>query len=453
MSPTRILLSVLFWVAILPIACVPTTTEPESVISPDVISSGIATSYPAPPIELRDPQPDPFTDLSPYPAPTGEPPPRITPWPSPVREERPTPTALPLPQPSENTSGSLYLVGSKDNAISEIFTVPGNYDETIVLETQHERSTIQLKSSYPPRLFPSPANNMLVVIEFVDNNPTDVITVINLSQGIISDWQTNRNPEMPYTWRFEGWHPDGRHFLVSDANLFKGLWLVDSLGITVPQKLTEHNPDSAAFAPTGQTLAYVYQPRLSNKTLLMFAWSDGSHPEVVIQESVKTRIMELSWSVDGITLAYVAGSTELWLYREGKPVRLVNDYRARYGYSWSPDGRFIAYVARTGPDSPPLRDGSNLERFMNSLGNTALHIVDTQTSEIFVSKHDGETIGAFRPSWSPNGQFVIYTAFQSEKLAIMRVNFSELNTTLAEKIVYSDSMISAAVWVEFTEEK
>lgn len=139
MTPVRVFALVLFFVLMLPIACVPTTAGPEPSIDQNTLSN-TTTSYPAPTAGLPDNEPIPSKELDSYPAPvpTKDQQPVVTPWPSPVREEQPTPTALPLRLPSDNISGNLYLVGSKDNSTSELYAVPVNYDSTVVLEAQHK---------------------------------------------------------------------------------------------------------------------------------------------------------------------------------------------------------------------------------------------------------------------------------------------------------------------------
>lgn len=436
------------------VSCVPTTGELEPSFSQEPGAVSDVVGYPAPTTEVRNAPTPSVAELSAYPAPLPSQQEKPTPWPSPVREDQLTPTAMPLSQPSNKTSGTLYFAGIDNGVLPRVFAVSVTNSQAIEGDKRQILPELLFSSTNPVRLYPSPTGDILAVLQFPDHGPGDIITMVNLGQNSIAPIHNNQDNEMPYLWQFEGWHPDGHHFLISDADHFKGLWLIDGQGIEKPEKLVEHNPDSASMSPTAQTLAYAYRPKLSNQSLLTLAWSDGSHPQVVLETSSRTPITELFWSPDGTSLAYVKGSAEIWVYNNGEHVRLADDYKAYSGYSWSPDSRFIAYTARTGANEklPAEIDPSSLDAFKHSFGNTELHIIDTENLTIHVPNHQGMT-GSLAPTWSPDGRSVIFISMQNGRLEVMKADVDNLDSMKVENMIDSEYMISAAVWVAPVEEE
>lgn len=427
-------------------SCVPTAekAEPSFLPEPAVIEDN--AGYPAPTIEAVETSTVSVARPSAYPAPSPQSKP--TPWPSPARNEQPTPTSLPLPQPSNDVGGNLYFTIIDNTEPVKLFAAPV-FDGKVMDQSWRQILPEELLSAgnNPPRLYPSPTGNLLAIVQSQKPGPGDIVNIIDLNENFVTPIHNNQNNEMPYLWQFEGWHPDGRRFLVSDADHFKGLWIFDGLGIKKPEKLVEHNPDSASMSPTGQTLAYAYRPKLGKESLLVLAWYDGSRPEAVLETPAKTPVTELSWAPDGKSLAYVKGTAEIWIYREGKHIQLVDDYRAYSGYSWSPDSRFIAYTSYAKEDEKlPTPSPSVVEIFKQNFNGTELHIVDVSSQTVYVPEY-GEVTGAFLPEWSPDGRFVIFLSIKNEQSIVAKVDTQNLESIKVEEMLDSGSMISASVWI------
>jgi Tol biopolymer transport system component len=100
-----------------------------------------------------------------------------------------------------------------------------------------------------------------------------------------------------------------------------------------------------------------------------------------------------SWSPDSKTLAcsaYISGNEDIYLLKAeaGFPaVRLTNDLGPDSEPSWSPDGKYITYVAKTADKYEIYR--------MRSNGSEQLKLTD--------NKFDNEF-----PIWSSDGQFVYF---------------------------------------------
>ncbi len=341
-----------------------------------------------------------------------------TPYPSPVRVQQPTPTAIPARQPSTNAFGTLYYATVDDEVPSTLFVAPVINDDA--LERNEDQSLLELSdSTHFVRLYPSPTNDMLAIIE---SGWGDAVTILDLEQNYVVPIYNNLDNQMPYLWNFHGWHPNGRYFLISDSNGYLGLWIVDGIGLEKPIKLTEHDPDSASMSPTSQMLAYAYRDGLTKKSLLMLAWSDGSHAQLLSESSSSTPFSELSWSPNGVSLAYVRGGYEIWVYNNGKHVRLFGGYKAHAGYSWSSDSRFIAYTARTGEDTqlPAEIDRTSVDTLEYVYRDRELRIYDVENATVYVPDPQN-TFGSSMPSWSPDGRFVIFTAIQDGRLEIIKV--------------------------------
>jgi Tol biopolymer transport system component len=126
----------------------------------------------------------------------------------------------------------------------------------------------------------------------------------------------------------------------------------------------------------------------------------GGRPFQVTNEEVHAG--QPAWSPDGKYLAYVAEQDENWdiwvvPLSGGGPVRLTEDTAMDWAPAWSPDGSQIAFVSD--------RDGQH---------------------QIYVMRVDGSGVraltqfdrGAEAPAWSPDGYWLSFVAYTGEGVGV-----------------------------------
>lgn len=112
---------------------------------------------------------------------------------------------------------------------------------------------------------------------------------------------------------------------------------------------------------------------------------------------------EMAWSPDGIRLAFIDGSAQLWTLTIAD--RSTQQWPLPHGYvrypAWSPDGRFIVYAGTKSNYMQP-----------DSMGG--LHILDTADGTQRALLH-GDTLmtNGIEPAWSPDGQTVAFVMNES----------------------------------------
>lgn len=118
-------------------------------------------------------------------------------------------------------------------------------------------------------------------------------------------------------------------------------------------------------------------------------------------------VYEFTWSPDGKSIAYVssaAGRSEIWVVSSagGSPQRLTDSPVLKRQPRWSPDGAWIAYVAVRGED------------------NGDIHAVsaDGETNIALTESPGNET----NPAWSPDSLHVAFTERAGARNRILRVN-------------------------------
>lgn len=162
-------------------------------------------------------------------------------------------------------------------------------------------------------------------------------------------------------------------------------------------------------------IAYVTLVRKANKKpkySLYVADADGYNSQVVLQSS--RELLSPSWSPDGRYLAYVSfekgkrGRAAVFIQEVATGKRqMIADYPGHNGApSWSPDGSKLALVI----SRLKARDRSNYDIYVYDLKNKKLRRL---------TKHWG--IDTY-PVWMPDGQSIVFTSDRSGRPQIYRIS-------------------------------
>jgi WD40 repeat protein len=221
-----------------------------------------------------------------------------------------------------------------------------------------------LQPSFPGpslyRLHPSP-NRRLWVAEIAYGEQVYPV-VLDLRQGKVY----TPPGEQAY---FYAWHPDGRRVLLSavegwllaDAisRRYELFTLFDAAGVPLPVRAVAYSPDGRSLAE-----ASLYPPTVAEPTAAIEVglWRDGQRASLLrLVGGSMVAEHSLRWSPDGDTLALIADvhgegrQTQLWTIDTRSRIPTLRGVLAReeqYNHppAWSPDGRSIAALARSGAD-------------------------------------------------------------------------------------------------------
>ena len=201
-----------------------------------------------------------------------------------------------------------------------------------------------------------------------------------------------------------------------------GVWVVDA-ATGMHRNMNIHVPSAylvdAAASPDGSHILYSTSAGTAMGSDTWVMSSDGSRIRHLfhIAASAQSIAGFFTWSPDGKTIAYELLSDSptpflpagLWIMNsKGGLQRHLAEVDGGHGFApvWSPDSRRIAYVERT-------NIGNRQADLSAQSLRSAIAVVDTRTGHSWVVAAPAQTgmqINA-NPQWSANGATIIFTAF------------------------------------------
>ena len=227
---------------------------------------------------------------------------------------------------------------------------------------------------------------------------------INLTQHPAADY----NPT---------WSPNGKQILFSsDRDGIFDLYLMDPDGTNIRRvfKSSKYRMD-AAWSPDGKRIAYAQGD--PGKAILQFGMRFVPYAELTLcvaavnGDSVEklTDGFNPSWSPDGSEIACVVGGrkgTPLGIFdlqRRSRKILLLKEMPWTLGPSWSRDNKIaFAKLKGAGFDGQGFLGVKKATIYTVNSDGTGLHqIIDEASSD---------------PSWSPDGNELVYNAWESSQL-------------------------------------
>ena len=123
----------------------------------------------------------------------------------------------------------------------------------------------------------------------------------------------------------------------------------------------------------------------------------------LLAQNAQARVQALSF------ISKHEGKSELYLIDStGQNLRKLetNNAKKGRGHTWSPDGRFLAYVSR-------------------EVGKTAIHVINTRNKE-FRRLVDHPSLN-WSPTWSPNGKWIAFVSDRGGSRDIYRIDVDGSN--------------------------
>ncbi|MES4787269.1 MAG: hypothetical protein C4294_17270, partial [Nitrospiraceae bacterium] len=138
--------------------------------------------------------------------------------------------------------------------------------------------------------------------------------------------------------------------------------------------------------------------------------------------------------------------SEIWVQPLGaQPRLLVDNHEGGYGYQWSPDNRYVIYVAREVPlpkPQPALTPYSD-EAYRWAYSQLSLYLVEVSTGQKRRLISDGQR-GDVNPFWSPDGKYIAFISVRSGQLGLWTANIDGSNL---RQLPTNNARISIPIWL------
>ena len=383
-----------------------------------VFQSPIETPTSPPHLPPTTPQPTPPpTSTKPPEPPTRTPTPTFTPAP-------PTPTPEPLPTLVPGAQTFLYATTGERGP--EIYRVQLNPATHIIASSAYRVNTPTLWHSrvYLEDLHPSP-DGKKVAVSWVYGEGGTFVSILNINDGAFTPLFSEAT-QIDQRVAFLDWSPDGNKVLVlgrmNNPDLGGRVWLVDInsheyRGLDIEQVNAPQQITDASFSPDGRAITYARSNCYLCGSEIWYVSLDGAERKLLYKEP-EWRVENVGWSPDGTRIAFarwreseaqdftVSGAHTIFAIGELRIIGLKGDERRMVGSLIT--GYYRGFEPSWSPDGEAIvflaAETSRPETL-----STNVYIVDTLSDQVRQLTHFQNT-QILEPTWSPDGAMVAFVA-------------------------------------------